>query len=293
MLSVIRGIGLKPITVLQNVIDITSNICDGQRDGYQYIYAYKLEENKTCGKDVLVKVTAPHVRPDKIEDDNYQAPTCVTTGWIRYNCTVCDTADVYEVLEPWGHDYKAEVIDKADSDDDKYHLVYVCQRERLNDDGVLAPCAEKNCTVEYVAASIAFTTILEPTCYSEGKRKYVLTDENGGTTEVIEIIPKLIHKLNGVEVNVDEVWVFADISELENSGLKLFGNYEGRISCSEIVGAYFQCENCGDIIAVSVRLAHTPDESGVKETDDGYRHYTCDVCKDEIDEIIENRESAN
>lgn len=86
--------------------------------------------------------------------------------------------------------------------------------------------------------------------------------------------------------------MFADINEFKNSGLKLMGN-SNELSCGNVSHAYFCCENSKEIIAVNVRLAHTPDESGVEETEDGHRHYTCDVCKDEIDEIIENRESAN
>ena len=246
-----------------------------------------------CDHVISVLVKVPHRRPDKIEDGNYQVPTCVTPGWIRYNCTVCATADVYEVLEPMGHDYKAEVIDKADSDDGKYHLVYICQRERENEEGVLAPCAEEGCRIDYVSDEPIIVEVIMATCCENGKKRYTINCEDGSTQTFIELIPRTgIHDFNGMKIDPNVVMVFATVEAFKNSGLKLMGN-SNELSCGNVSHAYFCCENSKEIIAVNVRLAHTPDESGVKETEDGHRHYTCDVCKDEIDEIIENRESAN
>lgn len=68
-------------------------------------------------------------------------------------------------------------------------------------------------------------------------------------------------------------------------GVSYFGNSYIKLACDgNGVPGYFKCDDCVQIISVSVKKPHTPDESTIEITDDGHKHYTCSVCGQSVDE---------
>ncbi len=262
----------KPFPVTTKGVKLFGNsegrlTCDGGAVGGYFVC-------EKCDEVISIMVIKPHTPPVEIAEGNEQKPTCTKEGWIKYDCTVCETKGVVETVEPLGHDYKRTIIDKADSEDGKYHLIGVCQRERTNENGVLAPCEEDGCRTEHVSDEPITEEIIEVTCGNDGKRIYTLV-ENGKTQTIVDIIPRTgIHDLNGLKIDENKVMIFADSNEFAATGLRLLGNTT-PLSCASASLAYFTCENDGMLIVISVRLAHTPDESA---------EGVCAICGQSIDE---------
>ena len=260
----------KPIPVTTDGVKLFGNsgsklTCDGGAVGGYFVC-------ETCNEVINIMVIKPHTQPVKIAEGNEQKPTCTKEGWVKYDCIVCKTTGIVETVEPLGHDYKRTIIDKADSKDGKYHLVCVCQRKRTNKNGVLALCTEDGNEVEYVSDEPITEKTVKATCSNNGKRIYTLAI-NGKTQTIVDIIPRSgIHDFNGMKIDENKVLVFADSTAFDATGLKLMGN-TSALSCAGTSQAYFVCENDGWLIAINVRLAHTPDES-----DNG----VCSVCGQSI-----------
>ncbi len=65
------------------------------------------------------------------------------------------------------------------------------------------------------------------------------------------------HTLNGKRIDYRSTIIFADMDEFESSGIKLFGNTE--LSCDEDSQGIFICDDCKELISVTIRLAHNHD----------------------------------
>ena len=217
--------------------------------------------------------------------ENVVESTCVSVGTRDYECDVCKSKVVGEIYqEALGHDYVWKFVDKNGSDDGMYHFIGTCQREY---DGVR--CTEQGYTCDYASVREPWVVVIaEPTCAYEGLVHYIIEDTEGVRLTVQVRMPKTSHTLNGVRIDD------AKAISATTKGVKLFSNTSTTIACSgDGVPGYFTCEECNEIVQISVVFPHTkpaslPVEAIVEATCEKYGTvtYNCAVCGNKVIETI-------
>lgn len=136
-------------------------------------------------------------------------------------------------------------------------------------------------------------------CSAETKGTFTIEVDGQKIVAKDVVIPGVQHTFKGEKVNDKETKVFTDKAAFDASGLKLMGNTPA-LTCSTTSQAYFTCDECGEIIAISVRKRHASTDSTkdhVKVDGTGKEWYAtcehdgiliidCATCKAEKEEVI-------
>lgn len=250
-----------------------------------------------CGEVIVVNVRVPHAAPENAEDITVnEQPTCTEPGERQYACAVCGET-VTEEIPALGHDKEYAFVEEADG---TFTLVTTCKRE-----GCDYEAKETNLT------GVEKNEVPE-TCTQDGSVTYTYT-KDGKTYTITKVVPKHFHSLNGEKLDDSKVY---DLNEYPD--IKLAGN--STITCADAGSTgYFVCEECKDVIVVSVKVSHTVadveptvvDALPAHETEedialldegkvylveptceaDGTRLYFCEVCEKWIVETAAEDES--
>lgn len=124
-------------------------------------------------------------------------------------------------------------------------------------------------------------------------KKGTFTIEIDGQKIVIEVvaIPGSMHKLNGQMVDDKATKIFDSVEALNNAGYKLFGN-PTTFPCDEASSAYFTCDECDEIVAVTVRKRHDSADHSAKVVKaptcekEGIIEFDCVTCGNTVQETI-------
>ncbi len=256
-----------------DAVQVFDSISDMQARGIELIGAQSLScayttkayfECSGCNKVVLIAVRKRHSGEHKITP-----ATCEKDGVDEINCTECNSVQK-ETIPAVGHDYAYTWNEKEKTFTAKCRNV---------SNGKVETCEHPETKIENVK-EYAVNTV-DPTCTSEGNKRYIVLTESGEVFSFYEALPELDHVLNGKRTELN--FKFDDASDIAANGLKPFGNV--NVSCAREFGGYFTCEDCHQIIAVSISLAHKPIDSTIV-IKDGKKTYTCRGCNQTIEEDI-------
>lgn len=217
-----------------------------------------------CNKVILVSVRERHFGfvPES-------TVTCEKDGIAYVDCLDCKSIQE-EFVPAVGHDYAYTWNEKEKTFTAKCRNV---------SNGKVETCEHPETKIENVKEYAVDT--VEPTCTSEGNKRYIVLTESGEVFSFYEALPELDHVLNGKRTELN--FKFDDASDMAANGLKQFGNVD--VSCAREFGGYFTCEDCHQIISVSISLAHKPIDSTIV-IKDGKKTYKCSSCNQTIEEDI-------
>lgn len=237
-----------------------------------------------CGETISVVVKKAHVPVDASKVTTVTPATCEKAGVKQFECVNCKNKEAKEEIPAVGHDYKYEVNEV----DGKYTIVGTCQNV-ANELVAAGDC--EHATVTYTnLKSVDRKVTKEATCKEDGVEHFVIVDADNKTTEFDTVIKKLNHNLkkaDGTTVRIDEskVYLMANYPDI-----KPFGN--AVKSCKAPFGGSFVCEDCKEVISVTLKIDHKAPEGTVATkatcTTAGVRSYTCEVCETPVvDEVVE------
>lgn len=264
--------------------------CDKNGDG-TYIC-------EVCGELQLIKTYVPHTFEGELTVE--RAADCENPGW--YEQEQCDECEnyiygeddvenyipklghhyVYKVEDMWASDYYGEDWDEEDEDYKIDVLNGKCDRVVVADD----PETEIDETVLCEDAAetnpmlVVDVKVIKPaTCTATGTTVYY----GEGNVTVTVTTDKLLHKLNGVEINPAEAILVGTV------GLNEFADHPA--TCTENGQGWYNCDVCGEMQLAKTTKAHTYKEADAVITAPtcdvaGNKHFTCSVCNNPYDEVI-------
>ncbi len=236
-----------------------------------------------CKKLIVVQVEVEHVPPQNLSQISVVQPTCTVAGSRSYVCTACNKSYTEEIPAT-GHEYTYTIVYNKSSK--TYTLTGTCVK---GDDVKTETVSESR---------ITYVDTLAPTCQTTGTRVYTYEKQDETITVTAEL-PEAAHTLNGV-ATPDEDENGNPIVYVLGNGIESIGANPPGCGADDQTGqGYFICEDCGKVIVVTVKGAHTkpsPDQITVVEPTydkEGSESYECTECHEHVVEILPPKKKAN